>query len=287
MDQPADWASLKAEHPFKGRIAFQSDMDGDREIYLLTNDGVKKLTDNDWDDEFPRWSPDGKKIAYSANPRGNYDIFVMDADGSNITPVAASGKHEVEHAWFPAGDKIAFTIEERKGLRKKYSLWMVNLKSRRTSQILTEFKGSCALPNFSPKDPLVGFTGKRAFGWDVFVHNRRTKEIQALTEGGKACRPHFSRDGGQIAYVSADADGNGDIWLMNPDGSDKRRLTERDETADYFPSWSPDQEWIVFSSSKKHSIDKGNWTLYLVRVRTKAVFRLFDSPGRDVFPDWF
>ncbi|MCK4932968.1 MAG: PD40 domain-containing protein, partial [Candidatus Aminicenantes bacterium] len=49
-------------------------MDGDREIYLLTKDGVTQLTDNGWDDEFPKWSPDGKKIAYSANPKGNYDI---------------------------------------------------------------------------------------------------------------------------------------------------------------------------------------------------------------------
>lgn len=284
--QEIDLSTLKPKHAFKGKILFQSDMDGDREIYLLTSQGVKQLTANDWDDEYPKWSPDRRKIAYSANPRGNYDIFVMDRDGSNIMPVTTSDKDEMEHAWFPDGEKIAFTIGERSGIRRKFSLWMIDLKSKRVSRILSEFKGSSALPNFSPTSSLVGFTGKRTIGWDVFVYDRKTKALTALTEGGKACRPHFSRDGQKIAYVSGKADGNGDIWLMNPDGSEKLRLTERDETADYFPSWSEDQEYIVFSSSLEHRIDKGNWSLFLVSVKTKEVMPLFDSPGRDVFPDW-
>jgi len=262
-------------------------LDGDREIYLMTRDSVVKLTDNDWDDEFPKWSPDGKKIAYSANPKGNYDIFIMDADGSSITPVTSSPKDEVEHAWFPDGKKIAFTIEERKRLRKRYTLWMIDLETKKISRILSEFKGSSALPNFSPAGPLVAFTGKKTMGWDVYMFERRKKEFTALTEGGKACRPHFSKDGARIAFVSGKADGNGDIWLMNPDGTGKIRLTERDETADYFPSWSPDEEYIVFSSSLEHRIDRGNWSLFLVRVKTKEIFPLFDSPGRDVFPDWY
>lgn len=281
-----DARELRPDYPIRGKILFQSDMDGDREIYLMTKDGVTQMTHNDWDDEFPKWSPDGEKIAYSANPRGNYDIFVMDADGSNITPVTTSPKAEVEHTWFPDGKKIAFTIEERKGFRRKFTLWMIDLETERISRILEEFKGSSALPNFSPTAPLVAFTGKKTMGWDVYMFDRRKKELTKLTEGGKACRPHFSRDGARVAYVSGRADGNGDIWLMNPDGTGKIRLTERDETADYFPSWSPDEEFIVFSSSLEHRIDRGNWSLFLVKIKTKEVFPLMDSPGRDVFPDW-
>jgi len=283
---PIDTDALRPQFPFKGQIVFQSDMDGDREIYVMTKDGVRQLTDNDWEDEFPKWSPDGKKIAYSANPKGNYDIFVMNADGSNVLPVTTSPKAEVEHAWFPDGKKIAYTIEERRGLRKRFTLWMIDLETKNISRILGEFKGSSALPNFSPSAPLVAFTGKKTMGWDVFVFDRRKKEFTALTEGGKACRPHFSRDGARIAYVSGKADGNGDIWLMNPNGSGKILLTEREKTADYFPSWSPDEEYIVFSSSLEHRVDRGNWSLFLVHVKTKEIIPLLDSPGRDVFPDW-
>ena len=104
-DRQIDIRNFKAQFPFKGRIVFQSSMDGDNEIYLLTQRSIKKLTDNSWDDEYPKWSPDGKRIAFNANPKGNYDIFVMDEDGSNVNRIIASQQDEIEHAWFPDGKK--------------------------------------------------------------------------------------------------------------------------------------------------------------------------------------
>ncbi|MCZ2846158.1 MAG: DPP IV N-terminal domain-containing protein [Candidatus Bathyarchaeota archaeon] len=285
-DKKIDLRNFKVNFPFKGKIVFQSSMDGDNEIYLLTLRSLKKLTDNSWDDEYPKWSPDGKRIAYTSKLRGNYDIFVMDNDGSNITQITTSQKDEVEHAWFPDGKKLAFTIEERKGIRRNFTLWMIDLESKQTKKIIPEFRRSNALPNFSPVAPLMGFTGKRTMGWDVFIYDMQEKEIKSLTEGGKACRPHFSKDGRTVAYVSAEADGKGDIWLMNPDGSEKRRITERNEMYDYFPSWSPDGKYIVFSSSAQGRQRRGNWSLFVVEVKSKRIFPLFDSPGRDLFPEW-
>jgi len=283
----SDLNQLKPKYSFSGRIVFQSDMDGDREIYVLTKKGLKKLTDNDWDDEYPKWSPDGEQIAFSANPKGNYDVFIMDKDGSNVRRITSAPKDEGEHAWFPDGKKISYTIKEKRGLRKRFALWEVDLDSLRKRKALPEYKGQSSLPNFSPTSPLLAFTGKKTIGWDVFLYDMDTRVLKVLTEGGKACRPHFSRDGMKIAYVSASADGKGDIWLMDPDGSNKLRLTARDDTSDYFPSWSSAQDYIVFSSSLEHRIDRGNWALFLVDVKTKEIIPLFDSPGRDVFPSWY
>jgi Tol biopolymer transport system component len=123
-------------------------------------------------------------------------------------------------------------------------------------------------------------------GWDAFRANLSTGEIGPLTEGGKACRPRFSPDGAKIAFVSSSADGKGDIWLMGPDGAEKERLTDRPETYDYFPAWSPDGKWIVFASGTKHYPTEGVWELALVKPGTKIVVPLFRSGARDVFPDW-
>lgn len=271
--------------PFNGRIIFQSNMDGDNEIYLLTGEGLSQLTDNDWQDEYPVWSPDGKRIAYTANPRGNYDIFIMRADGSDPAAVTSGKQDEKEPAWFPDGTKIAYSRERKGLLRKNIRLMEIDIQTGRTQPVIPRFEGTHAIPDIAPEGPLVAFTGKRALGWDSAVFNRETRKIQYLDEGGKSCRARFSKDGKWLAFVSSKEDGKGDIWLMKPDGSRKKRLTKRDETYDYFPSWSPDGRFVVFCSSMQHDHD-GDWALYIVDIKTDETVLLFDSPGNDVFPDW-
>src|SRR5437660_277310 len=66
-----------------GKIAFNTNRDGNEEIYVMNPDGTgqTRLTNDAASDVGPAWSPDGLKIAFN---RG-FDIFVMDADGSSPT----------------------------------------------------------------------------------------------------------------------------------------------------------------------------------------------------------
>ena len=77
-----------------GKIAFQSDRDGDMEIFVMNADGtgVTQLTDNfALNDMFPAWSPNGNKIAFESDRDGNNEIFVMNADGSNVVSLGQQG----------------------------------------------------------------------------------------------------------------------------------------------------------------------------------------------------
>jgi Tol biopolymer transport system component len=279
--------NLEAEMAISGRIVFQSDLDGDDEIYLVRGRRIEKLTDNTWDDRYPRWSPDGQKIAYTANPRGNFDVFVMDMRGGNVSPLTDTPEDEVDVAWFPDGARIAYSAEFKKTLGKKRSIERLDLASGERSRLHPGFSGSHQLPDLSPRLPQVAFTGKKGFGWDVFLADLKEQNIRQMTLNGKGCRPRFSPDGQRIAYVSSEADGKGDIWIMGVDGRQPRRLTLRSDAFDYFPSWSPDGTRIVFCSNLKDKYaDKGEWGLYLLDIDGGRVTRLFDSPGRDVFPDW-
>jgi Tol biopolymer transport system component len=281
-----DISSLKPESDFRGRILFQSDLNGNNEIYLMTRDGLRNLTNAPASDEFPKWSPDGRRIAFSSNRSGRYQIYVMNGDGTNLVQVTHSENDAIEQAWFPDGTKIAFTESWRRTFGRSFVLYSLDLASGLTEKLLPGFAESNALPEFSPDARRLGFTGKRLAGWDVFVADLTTGDARPLTEGGRACRPHFSPDGGKIAYVSSSDDGKGDIWLMNPDGSGKERLAGRPETWDYFPGWSPDGRFVVFSSGDKHYPYQGQWSLSIVEAATKKVSALFSSGARDVFPDW-
>ena len=294
-DQPGDNSregeagtpQLQAQVPFPGRIVFQSDLDGDNEIFLLTSRELKQLTHNTWDDRYPRWSPDGQKIAFSANPRGNFDIHIMDDQGENVTAVTDSPEDEVDVAWVPGQESLVYSERRKKAFGSRFTIWMIDPGSKVKKKAIPGFDESNQLPDVSPHDPWLAFTGKRTIGWDALLYDWRAGKIRDLTTGGKSCRPRFSSDGQMIAYVSSEADGKGDIWTINADGSDRRRVTERDDAYDYFPSWSPDGTQIVFGSNyKDHYADKGEWDLYLVRVSDQTVTLLFASPGKDVFPDW-
>ena len=286
VQKDIDLSALKPQFEFRGRIVFQSDLDGDNEIYLLVREGVRKLTDNAWSDEFPRWSPDGRRIAFTANGSGRFQIYVMNDDGSGVVQITRSEHDAVEQGWFPDGRRIAYTEERKRAIGRSFKMFSVDLGTGRTEPLLPEFDNSNGLPDFSPDARLLAFTGKRMAGWDAFVADLGTRKIRALTEGGRACRPRFSPDGRKIVYVSSEADGKGDIWLTNPDGSDKERLTELPETYDYFPAWSPDGKYAVFASGTKHYPHQGIWSLALVKIGTKLVFPLWKSGARDVFPDW-
>lgn len=286
---PASLGSAEDYKPrlaFTGKIIFQSNLDGDNEIYLLTAEKLTQLTDNDWQDEYPVWSPDGTRIAYTANPQGNYDIFYMQADGSGITQVTDLSTQEKEPAWFPDGKSIIYTREEKKILRKGISIHQVNLNTRRSKKALANYSKPHGIADVASSGTLITFTGKRGFGWDTAMYDRSSSRVTFLNEGGKSCRARFSPDGGKLAYVSSQADGKGDIWQMDPSGTGKIRLTERPQTYDYFPSWSPRGDRIVFNSSRQHD-HNGDWQLFILNVKTGESKLLFDSPGNDVFPDWF
>ncbi len=275
----------ESELEFPGRIVFQSNADGDNEIYMLTSSGLKQLTDNSWNDEYPVWSPDGSQIAFSSDRSGSYGIYVMQADGREAFPVVDTDADEKEPAWFPDSESLAFSKESKKLLGRASRLQRVNLSTGKTESLIPQFKGSHGIAHISPNGIQIVFTGKRTLGWDVALWDPTAGRVAFLEHKGKSCRARFSRDGLKLAYVSSSADGKGDIWMMSPDGSQKTRLTFRDQTYDYFPAWSPDGRYIVFNSSTQHD-HEGDWQLYVYDVQEKTATLLYDSPGNDIFPDW-
>jgi TolB protein len=111
--QGEDVAKLTLEQT---KIAFSSYRDGNHEIYVMNPDGSGQinLTNNPATDEYPSWSPDGKRIAFGSNRDSHSDVYVnaevyiMNADGSNQTNLTNNPSLDIAPSWSPDGKKIAF-----------------------------------------------------------------------------------------------------------------------------------------------------------------------------------
>jgi formylglycine-generating enzyme required for sulfatase activity len=103
--------------------------------------------------------------------------------------------------------------------------------------------------------------------------------VVGATPVGEALPPLTGSGGGVIAFTS-ERDGEGDIYVMNADGSDQRRLTD-DPAYDAWPTWSPDGSKIAFVSTRS-----GNADIYVMDADGTNVRQLTYDPASDIWPEW-
>ena len=105
----------------QAQIAFTSERDGHRQIYVMDADGgnQRRLSNNPFCEFDPSWSPDGKYIAFTSTGRqntagGHWRIYVMDADGGNKRRLSNGAVDDWDPSWSPDGKRIAF-VSSRDG----------------------------------------------------------------------------------------------------------------------------------------------------------------------------
>jgi hypothetical protein len=119
------------------------------------------LTDDPDVDVFPRWSPDGSQIAFSSNRSGNSNIYVMDADGSNLTLLTEDPAGGNAPSWSPDGSQILFH-SERNG---NVDIYVMDADGTNVKR-LTNDPAPDVSPTWSPDGRHIAFVSLR--GGDVF-----------------------------------------------------------------------------------------------------------------------
>ncbi|PYO98538.1 MAG: hypothetical protein DMD60_04015 [Gemmatimonadetes bacterium] len=178
----------------------------------------------------PSVSLDGTRIAFSQQNSGSdYDIWVMNIDGTNAHRVTSDAAYEDHPTWSPDGTRIAFT--------RDYAIYVMDADGanvRRLSPAGTTNDGG---PAWSPDGTRIAFHSGAGVPAHIYTVKPDGTALTPLTGGlDNDYFPAWSPDGSRMAFTSGRG-GVGGIWSMRSDGTDLRRLSSGG--FDIYAAWSP------------------------------------------------
>lgn len=151
-------------HPKGERVCFAIPATNGQEIVSVGRDGKDRKTltaggINNW----PAYSPDGKLIAFCSSRDGEFDLYVMNADGTGVKRVTKLDGMQARPAWHPDGTRLAFTWN-RDG---NYDTYAVNLDGTDLTRV-TSSPERDDYPAWHPDGKSVVFVGERAGKFDLY-----------------------------------------------------------------------------------------------------------------------
>ncbi|MCK4898388.1 MAG: PD40 domain-containing protein, partial [Anaerolineales bacterium] len=262
-----------------GLITFASDRDGALGIYVMNADGTSDanvLTIHPYYENWPAWSPSGDQIAFASYRNDeNFEIYVINADGSGLTRLTDNPGMDGVPDWSPDSEQIAYT-SERDG---NSEIFVMNADGSGVRR-LTNNPALDGHPSWSHDGSQIAFESDRDGDAEIFLMNADGGNITQLTENTTIdAGPAWSPDGSRIAFLSV-RDGNVDIYVMDKDGSNVTRLT-KDPADDLYQTWSPDGQLIAFTSNRDN-----NYEIYVMKADGSGLTRLTDNTAAESYPSW-
>jgi len=245
---------------------------------------------------FPAFSRQGDKLAYSATSDGtnvgDTSIDVMKPDGSGRRHVfARSGFSAFGASWSPAGDSLAFGVGRYFRIPGHPTAQVAIVKADGTDlRFIADDQSNNGFPSWSPDGKRIVYK-KDAH---LVVYSVADGKTTNLTQPGS----HYdnfpawsSKD--SIAFTS-NRDGDFEIYTIKPDGTGLRRLTTS-PGVDGHSIWSPDGDWIMFSSARLgfkderpllERIPQPYGELFVMRADGSQLRQLTDNQWEDATPAW-
>ena len=175
---PASWA------PSGKWITFSGARKGERNVGIHVvrpnSTGLKRLTPRKWEAQYPAWSPDGEKIAFTYVKNGAFNVYLMNAEGGGVKQLTTGG-FDNWPVWSPDSKKIAFNRGE--------GIWIIDANGRGARQLTV--RGGAPM-NWAPSRWLI-FSCARPGGSGICAQlptGRRSPRLLGGAEGNfPAWRP--------------------------------------------------------------------------------------------------
>lgn len=250
---------VRYPHYHQGKIAFTYLGD----IWTADENGqnIKRLTVHKARDVYPRFSPDGKWIAFSSDRNGNDDVFIIPAEGGTAKQLTFHSAPDTVLGWSPDSKSVLFASQRGEDfMGKLYTVNIDDLKERNAGADMGVWA------TYSPDGKKLAINRKGQVYWrkyyhgsyqtDVTVMDIAAKKFTDVTDyNGEDSWPMWSRDG--HIYFASDRDGNGltNIWRVGESGGKAEKITAFTAGDVRWPAMSSDGKTIVFEH------DFGVWKL--------------------------
>ncbi len=226
----------------------------------------RRLTTAPGADSHPRWSPDGKTIAFTSSRGGTSQVWLLPIDGGEARPLTKLPIDVAGPIWSPRGDRLAFTAEVYPGTTPEETAKKDREKEESKSK--ARIYDHLMIRHWDRWDE-----GKRSH---LFVADASTGEAHDLTPKLEVNAPPgpfggsndyaFSADGQELAFVAEPLENfawstNTDIWVVPVAGGEARNLTAANLGADAQPSYSPDGRLFAWLSQERAGFEADQWVL--------------------------
>ena len=204
-----------------------------------------QLTHDAATDLDPVFSPDGRRIAFSSNRSGSFDIWIMNTyDGKRRMQLTSMDSDERSPKWSSDGKRIAFLVIEH----GRTDIWVSSIDGEERTN-LTNDGASKKYFEWALSGELLVYDSNRGGRWNIWLADLHAHRAVQLTKGqGESMYPSWASDGREILF-SSDRSGVFKIFAVSSDGASLRQISS-DTGNDIKPRMSPNGRYIAFVSDR-------------------------------------
>lgn len=213
----------------------------------------------------PRWSPDGRRIAFDRNTGFGASVFVMSADGTNVKEIAPGGNP----TWSPDGAALAYSVPLE-------GVYVKSLDSSTPARLVAPGGEG---PDWGSSNRIAYLCVDQGGHGQVCTVDADGSNVRQLTSARDFnINARWSPSAKRIVFVSGS-----EIWMMRADGTNQHRVSRGlgDGEVDTLPGWSPDGRKLLFASSRGAAFER--FELYTMNPDGTGV----DVITRTVYNDEF